>query len=326
MPQPIQLIHILSDGRFHSGEALGAALDVSRVAVWKGVKSLADFGLNVLAVRGKGYRLVEPLELLDRDALLRALDPGARQLMSRLDMLLSVDSTNRYLKQSAVMGAAKGRACIAEHQSSGRGRQGRLWTSPFGSNVYLSVFWRFNTSPAALSGLSLAVGVAVIRALQVAGLPGAGLKWPNDVLWQGRKLAGVLIELAGESAGPCEVVVGVGLNVRMPKEAAAEIDQPWVDAHTIAGTHPVSRNRLAGLLLQELLLALDEFERRGFEAFRSDWLLMDVMNDKDVEIRLPDRVICGLAAGIDGSGALLLAEGGTIRAYSAGEVTLRLRQ
>lgn len=325
MPQQLELIRVLSDGRFHSGEELGAALGVSRVAVWKSLRSFPALGLDVLAVPGRGYRLTERLELLSRDLLLATLSPEARSLLSNLDVLLTVDSTNRHVTQMAAQGAASGCACFAEHQSAGRGRRGRTWVSPFGGNVYLSVSWRFNTSPAALAGLSLAVGVAVIRALRSVGVPDIGLKWPNDILWQGRKLAGVLIELAGESAGPCNVVIGVGLNFRMPRNMGAEIDQPWADVCSIVGPE-ISRNRLAGLVLQDLLLALGAFERHGLEVFREEWARWDITKDKEVELRLHDRIISGRAAGIDNSGALLLFCGDTVQAYPAGEVSLRLCQ
>lgn len=325
MPRQLELIRILSDGRFHSGEELGAALGISRVAVWKLFRSFSALGLDVLAVPGKGYRLTEQLELLSPDLLLTALGPEARPLLSALDVLLTIDSTNRHVVRKAAQGAASGYACFAEHQSVGRGRRGRTWASPFGGNVYLSAFWRFNTGPAALSGLSLAVGVAVIRALRLVGVPDVGLKWPNDILWQGRKLAGVLIEMTGESAGPCDVVVGIGLNVCMPRNSGAEIDQPWTDVYSIVGSC-ISRNRLAGLVLQELLLALNAFERFGLEVFRDEWGRWDLTQDKEVELRLHDRIISGRAAGIDNSGALLLFDGSVMQAYSAGEVSLRLCQ
>lgn len=325
MSQRLELIRVLSDGHFHSGEELGAALGISRVAVWKALRFFPALGLDILAVPGRGYRLAEQLELLSRDLLLTALSPEARPLLSNLDVLLTVDSTNRYVAQMAAQGAVCGYACFAEHQSAGRGRRGRAWASPFGGNVYLSVSWRFNTSPAALAGLSLAVGVAVIRALRSAGVSDIGLKWPNDILWQGRKLAGVLIELTGESAGPCDVVVGVGLNVRMPRNAGIEIDQPWADVYSIIGAR-ISRNWLAGLVLQDLLLALNAFEQYGLEVFRDEWTRWDLTQDKEVELRLHDRIISGRAAGVDNSGALLLVDGDTVQAYSAGEVTLRLCQ
>lgn len=325
MTQDVKLIQLLSDGRFHSGEELGSILGVSRAAVWKMLRSLAALGLCVQAVPAKGYRLQEPLELLDGALIQSILSPSAKPLLSELELLLTVDSTNRHAQRAAVQGARSGYACIAEHQSAGRGRRGRAWVSPFGANLYLSVYRRFHLSLAALAGLSLAVGVAVLKALHRADLSGVGLKWPNDILWEGRKLGGVLVELTGEASGPCDVVVGVGLNVRMPRGAGVEIDQPWVDVHTIAGGCSVSRNRLCGLVLQELLIGLEDFEQFGFERFRADWLRWDLTKDKEVELRLNDKVVYGRALGIDSSGALLVEEGGTVHAYNAGEVTLRAR-
>lgn len=325
MSQDVKLIQLLSDGRFHSGEELGSILGVSRAAVWKMLRSFAALGLCVQAVPAKGYRLQEPLELLDGALIQSVLSPRAKRLLSELELLSTVDSTNRHAQRAAAQGAKSGYVCIAEHQSAGRGRRGRTWISPFGANLYLSVYRRFHLSFAALAGLSLAVGVAVLKALHHTDLSGMGLKWPNDILWEGRKLGGVLVELTGEASGPCDVVVGVGLNVRMPKGAGEEIEQPWVDVRTIAGGRSISRNHLGGLVLQELLTGLEDFEQLGFEGFRADWLRWDLAKGKEVELRLNDKVVYGRALGIDSSGALLLDERGTVHTYNAGEVTLRVR-
>jgi BirA family transcriptional regulator, biotin operon repressor / biotin---[acetyl-CoA-carboxylase] ligase len=325
MPQRTSLLKILADGRFHSGEELGRALGVSRTAIWKAIRACSDLGVEVHAVPGRGYRLAEPLELLEPAAICASLAERTRPLLSGLEVLADVDSTNRYLLDAAASRPGRGRVCLAERQRAGRGRRGRHWTSPFAANIYLSVLWRFGVGPAALAGLSLAIGVAAVRALECAGAQAVGLKWPNDLVWQGRKLGGILLEMSGESAGPSRVIVGVGINVCMPPAAATEIDQPWVDLATAMSGRKPSRNVVAALLVQELLAALDEFERSGFAPFRGDWERYDLVAGREVELHLPEGIVRGRATGIDGTGALLLLKDGRIRSYSSGEVGLRLR-
>ncbi|MDX1654152.1 MAG: biotin--[acetyl-CoA-carboxylase] ligase, partial [Candidatus Competibacteraceae bacterium] len=238
-----RLLEVLGDGRFHSGEELARALGVSRAAVWKHLNSLGRRGLEVHAVRGRGYRLPNPLELLDPEGIRAQLSPSVQGRLAQLEVFDQIDSTNSYLLTRAKAGAPGGSVCLAERQSAGRGRRGRQWISPFAANLYLSVLWRYPDGPALLSGLSLAVGVAMARALEGVGVVGVGLKWPNDLLWRDQKLGGILLEFGGESSGPCQVVTGVGLNVTMPKEPALDIDQPWPDLTTVLGLG-LSRNRL----------------------------------------------------------------------------------
>ncbi len=324
MAHQLQLLQLLADGRFHSGERLGEALGVGRGAVWKALHSLSDLGIEVHALQGKGYRLAQPLELLEEGAIRDALPVEVRALLSRLEIHPEIDSTNRYLVTRAAEGARSGYACLAERQSAGRGRRGRRWVSPFGANLYLSLLWRFERDPASLGTLSLAAGVAVARALERLGVARLGLKWPNDVVVEGRKLGGLLLELAGEAAGPSRVVVGVGINVRMPDAAARQIDQPWADLQGELGTGTPSRNRIAALVLAELLPAMAAFARSGFAPFRSDWARWDVVTGRTVTLHLPDRELPGRALAVDATGALVLEDDSGVRqAYSSGEVSLR---
>ena len=318
-----RLLRLLADGRFHSGEALGAALGSSRAGVWKLAQSLPDLGVEVFAVPGKGYRLASPFEPLEPARIDGALEPEARPLLAGVEVLPSVDSTNRLLHERAAEGLPSGSACLAEHQSGGRGRRGRPWVSPFGANLYASVLWRFNLAPAALGPLSVAVGVVVAEALAACGADGLGLKWPNDVLWQGRKLAGVLTEVMGEATGPARVVVGIGVNVNMPEAAAAAIDQPWVDLKTIIGG-PVDRNPVAARLLSGLARGLDQFAREGFEPMRPAWDRLDLARGQPVVVTTGEGAVAGDCRGLDDSGALLVAVGGLTRRYLSGEVSLRL--
>jgi BirA family biotin operon repressor/biotin-[acetyl-CoA-carboxylase] ligase len=319
------ILRAIADGDFHSGEELARLFGVSRTAVWKQLQKLqAQTGLQVESVRGRGYRLVDPLELLDRAAILAALDAPARTLLADFEIHEDIDSTNRLALQRAQEGRGRGHVIVAERQSAGRGRRGRLWVSPFGRNIYCSVIWEFDGGAAALEGLSLAVGVAVASALRQVGVAGVGLKWPNDVVWEGRKLAGILLEMVGDAAGRCQVVVGVGLNVAMAgSEQAAAIDQPWADVATAAGV-PTSRNRLLAALLAQLLPQLQRFEREGFSAVRAAWSALDSFYGRDVAVHLGETLVLGRAAGVTDNGALLVDTPQGRQQFHGGEVSLRL--
>lgn len=319
MTTHFQLLKILADGSFHSGETLGASLGVSRAAVWKSIQALTLIGCDVHAVRGKGYRLAEPLELLDSNAIRSSLGPVSQSLLQHLEIKGEIDSTNRYLMSQPA--AVSGSVCLAESQTAGRGRRGRDWISPFGRNIYMSVVWRYDEGPARLSGLSLAVAVAVVRALEAAGIEQAAVKWPNDIFLGGGKVGGILLEVAGESNGPCRVVVGIGLNIGMGLDAGRGIDQSWEDVKRIRPD--VGRNRLAGGILQELLPLLDGFAQHGFAPLRKEWSRSDLMFGKAVVVQRMDGPLHGRALGVDDSGALLLETGAGVERIQSGEVSLR---
>jgi BirA family biotin operon repressor/biotin-[acetyl-CoA-carboxylase] ligase len=318
-----RLLGLLADGGFHSGEALGSALDLSRAGVWKLAQGVKDLGVDLLAVPGRGYRLGNAFEPLDSERIVAGLTAEERRRLAGIEVLPTVDSTNRALAVRAAAGAPSGTACLAEHQSGGRGRRGRAWVSPYGANLYLSLLWRFQLAPAALGPLSVAVGVMVNEALADLGAAGVGLKWPNDVLWRGRKLAGVLIEVAGEATGPAQVVIGVGVNAHMPPAAGEGIEQPWVDLRTVLG-RPVDRNLLAARVLARLAAGLERFSREGFAPFREAWDRLDLACGRPVTVVTGDGSVAGRCLGLDDSGALLVETGGRAGRFLSGEVSLRL--
>ena len=317
-----QILQHLSDGGFHSGAALGEALGISRMAVWKHLRRLREAGLEFDIVRGKGYRLASRGELLDAEAVRSAARPQTRAALGPIDVFLELDSTSNWLREQARAGACSGSVCLAEMQHGGRGRHGRRWISPFAANLYLSLLWRSGAG-AALGGLSLVTGIGLLRCLHGMGIRQAGLKWPNDVLVDGAKLSGILIDVTGEVGGECAVVIGVGVNVAMPAGAAAEIDRAWTDLRSHAEEASLSRNRLAAALLDELIPALAEFESDGLAPFMDEWRTHDVLAGRAIDLRLPDRAIRGRACGIDHSGALLVDTPAGRRRFSAGEVSLR---
>jgi BirA family biotin operon repressor/biotin-[acetyl-CoA-carboxylase] ligase len=315
------ILALMADGDYHSGEDLGGLLGVSRTAVWKHLQKLEAYGVPLESVKGKGYRLPGGLELLDAARIQRELSPTARGFLSELDVRQSVDSTNAQAMTRASAGGAHGYVCLAEHQTAGRGRRGRAWVSPFAQSLYCSVVVEFDGGAAALEGLSLAVGVALVRAIKQLGAADVGLKWPNDVLWRGRKLAGILLEMTGDPAGLCQVVVGVGLNVRMAEAAAESIDQPWTDMNQVLPS--VSRNELAVAMLDHLLPVLAVYHLQGFPAYRAEWEAAHVFAGQEVRLLTGNDELQGAALGVTDSGALRLKIGDTVAEFNGGEVSLR---
>lgn len=322
MPKTI-LLPMLADGEFHSGQDLARELGVSRTAVWKQLNRLEDLGLELESVRGLGYRIPGGLELLDRERIETGLQPQVRSLLTELVALGSVDSTNAEALRRIADGAGSGLVCTAEQQSAGRGRLGREWFSPFARNIYLSLVWEFNQGAAALEGLSLAVGVCAARALAATGVPPVQLKWPNDLLHQRAKLGGILLEMAGDASGTCQVVVGIGLNVGMPATAGERIGQAWTDLAAICGGTPPGRNALIAALLNELLPLLAEFEQTGFGPWREAWTALDAFADTPVVITSADRQMAGVARGVDERGALQLETTVGMQSLFGGELSMR---
>ncbi|TAM47334.1 MAG: bifunctional biotin--[acetyl-CoA-carboxylase] ligase/biotin operon repressor BirA [Gammaproteobacteria bacterium] len=317
------VLRLLADGGFHSGTDMGQHLGVTRAAVCKAIRSLTDAGLDIHRVTGRGYRLPQPVRPLDRRAILRHLGAQAREVRDRLTLLEETGSTNRYLLERAHLASFAGAVCLAEAQAAGRGRRGRQWVATPYHNILLSMGWRFPAGPGIVAGLSLAAGVAILRALEDYGVRGAVLKWPNDVLWQEKKLAGLLVDVQGEAAGPSLVVLGVGLNGYIGSHDAARIDQPWTDLHTITGA-PVERNRLAALVVRELRDMFQQFADKGLAAFRDEWQRRHLYHGRRVRLLAGERGIVGTVEGIDAHGALLLRDArGNTRAYHSGEISLR---
>ncbi|MBB4865925.1 BirA family biotin operon repressor/biotin-[acetyl-CoA-carboxylase] ligase [Pseudomonas nitritireducens] len=307
------LLKLLSDGRFHSGEELGALLGVSRSAVWKRLEGFErDYGMVVQRVRGKGYRLEEPLSIVSSRL---GLEPWP------LDVLFSIDSTNAEVLRRLSAGAAAPFAVLGERQTAGRGRRGRQWESPFGANLYYTLGITVRGGAQELEGLSLVVGLAVARAIRALGIEQVGLKWPNDVLVEGRKIAGILLELTGDPADICSVAIGVGINVNMRK--ADSIDQPWTSLREVLG-RLVDRNELLQALESELAFVLSRHREHGFAASREEWESLHLWQGRQVTLSTVSNNIVGRALGIDERGALRLLVDGQEQCYSGGELSLRL--
>lgn len=321
-----RLIGMLADGKFHSGEHLARSLGVSRTAVWKHLQSVGEFGLELHKVPNRGYRLAQPIDLLSKTEISRRIPPRTRRKLRSLQVLLHTDSTNTRLLAVTDLPTGKADVCIAEHQSAGRGRRGREWLAPFGGGICLSLSWSFPESPRQLSALSLAVGVALLRALESRGVRGVRLKWPNDVVVDGRKLGGILCELRAETGGPAYVVVGVGLNARLTDAARrtiAEAGVQAVDLNEVSGKKRISRNSLAAAIIDQLSAALEEFQRSGLKTFVNDWRDADALHGAAVRVMVGETVHRGLARGIDVDGGLMLETPGGLLRFISGEVSVR---
>jgi BirA family biotin operon repressor/biotin-[acetyl-CoA-carboxylase] ligase len=322
------LLVLLADGELRSGESLAQRLGQTRAAVWKGVERLRALGIGVQALARRGYRLPDPVELLNAQRLLGELSARSQPYLRTLELLFEVDSTNTRLLARPAPPLGLADVCTSELQHAGRGRLGRRWIAPFGSGLAISVAWSFSDAARALPALSLGVGVAVARALAQVGAAGIALKWPNDIWFQDRKVGGVLVEIRAEAGGPAHVVIGVGLNVCLPAAARLEIEAAGSRVAAVADAcgAPPSRNRVAGRLLDELLSMLVDFERVGFPAFRDEWGALDALQGRAVEVRLGDKMTTGTARGADLDGALLLEVDGRLQRFVSGEASLRLAE
>lgn len=320
MEKKLQLLQILSDNRFHSGERLGDALGISRTAVWKHIQALQKMGVDCHSVSGKGYRLAHRVELLDPNIILSQLTDKGRELLSKLEIFPEIHSTNSHLMENRRL-LERGHACLAEAQTRGRGRRGREWVSPFARNLYLSLYWKFDVSLAAISGLGLAIAVGVVRALNNIGMDGVQLKWPNDILWNDQKLAGILLEMSAESGGPYHVVIGIGMNINMDDEVEG-IGQPWVGLNKITNRY-VSRNSVASCILDSLLKTAVEYQNGGLESFVDDWHAADAYSSQAVVIQQPGGNISGTARGIDNEGAIIIETTDGLQRFHSGDVSLR---
>lgn len=320
-PDPLlALVDALADGEWHSGEALAGRFGISRAALAKRVERLKDWQLLIDARQGLGYRLAAPVERLDAAALQAALGRALK-----VDVQAVVDSTSSRLAEAP--SAADPQALLAEFQTAGRGRRGRQWLTPFASQLAVSLAWSFESMPRQLTTLPLAIGIACARVIRGCGIADVGLKWPNDILVDGRKLGGILLEHRGESGSACRVIVGVGINVALQDAQATAVDQPWASLQALLrarGLPPVSRNDLAQRLLRELVDLLSGFAVQGFTPLQPEWNAFDLSRGRVVRVVQADAEFDALACGIDADGALLVEVDGQRRALHAAEVRMRV--
>ncbi|MFQ0970473.1 bifunctional biotin--[acetyl-CoA-carboxylase] ligase/biotin operon repressor BirA [Gilliamella sp. BG1] len=308
---PLKLIEILADGQFHSGEELATIFGITRAGINKYIKQLREWGIELTSIQGKGYCLAAPLNLLNKTKINQHY-----QSNSRCEILPIIDSTNQYLLDR-IEQLTSGDCCVAEFQSKARGRRGRKWFSPFGTNLYFSMYWRLEQGVAAAMGLSLVVGIVIADTLRALSGQDIKVKWPNDLYLNDQKLAGILVELAGKTGDCAHVVIGVGVNLTMTNPDTNIVNQKW------ANLGNVDRNLLVAQVAKTLKSQLIEFEKHGLVPFIDDWNRLDNFVNRPVKLLIGDNIIRGIAKGINDQGALLLEQNGKIEAHIGGEISLR---
>ena len=313
------ILNLLADGQFHSGEALAQRFKVTRATIWNAIRHAESLGVEVFSVRGRGYKLPQAIDLLNEKEALQAI--GEQRAWFNVQILNEVASTNTYLMQQKNAAHA---TCVAAHiQTHGKGRRGRTWVSQLGASLTFSLLWRFQCGAAALSGLSLAVGVALIRALNSLNVNDAQLKWPNDVLVDSKKLAGILIELQGDLEGPSAAVIGVGVNLSLPKNVLESIDQPAIDLASIS-EKSINQSELLGVILKHLADVISSFEACGFVGLRDEWSRYHAFENKPVRMLLPNGTdVQGVVKSVADDGILLVETALGLQRFSAGEISLR---
>ncbi|MGO1298880.1 MAG: bifunctional biotin--[acetyl-CoA-carboxylase] ligase/biotin operon repressor BirA [Vibrio sp.] len=311
----LTVLKTLSDGSFHSGESLGGSLGISRAAVSKHIQGIQQWGIDIFRVQGKGYQLAQPLCMLD----VARIQP---HVSNSIELHPIIDSTNQYLLERTEL-LDSGTVCLAEYQAQGRGRRGRKWVSPFGANLYISMYWRLDAGMAAAMGLSLVVGVAIVEALEQLGVEGVKLKWPNDVYYHDKKLAGILVEMSGQTGGAANIVIGMGMNIAMT-DRDKQVDQPWTTLHDVmADEHKIDRNQLALAVIQAWDSALRDYEQVGMRDFVKRWNRVDNFLDRPVKLIIGQKIVTGISRGIDDHGGVLLETEQGLEAYIGGEISLR---
>lgn len=315
------ILRLLTDGKFHSGEAIAQHFNVSRATIWNALKDAEALGIEVFSVRGRGYKLPQAVTLLDESAVFNAM--GEIQSFLKLEIHDHLESTNSYLMQKLSNGQTHASCVAANLQTKGRGRRGRHWQAGLGASLTFSLLWRFQCGASALSGLSLAVGVALMRTLHSFGITQAKLKWPNDVLINREKLAGILIELQGDMDGPSNAVIGVGINLNLPSSIKQQIDQPTTDLASVT-TQAIDPNELLGTLLTHLAHVLRDFEQNGFDDLRDEWTQHHTYHQQQVRMLMPDgREVIGIVQGIAEDGVLLVETDNGLQRFTSGEISLR---
>jgi len=324
----VDVLSLLVDGERHSGEALARSLGVTRAAVWKQMGKLEEWGLEIDSAPGSGYQLSRPIDLLSKNTILAELDVRVAERLERLQVVPILESTNQALLEDPAPGPGNFTACLAEFQSAGRGRRGRQWSAPFGGGLCLSVAWQFDEIPPDLSALALAVGVVVRRAIGSLTGRSVELKWPNDLVWEDRKLGGILVELSAQCQGPCHVVVGVGVNVSMSEKRLREIaDWPAgaADLFHLTEGSPPSRNVLAGRLLEGLFDLMRGYGSKGFSDHHAAFEAANYLQGRYVAVDDGSSIVSGKAVAVDPDGALVIETALGVHRVISGEVSVRPR-
>lgn len=318
------ILKLLSDGQFHSGTEIAQLLGVSRTTVSNALRGIDEFGVMLYRVTGKGYRWINPVQWIDKNVINQHLAEYSQRF--RITINEVVESTNTILLNTSRARNSDQSMIdivIAELQTKGRGRRGRSWFSGLGDSLTFSLSWQFQQGVNFLSGLSLVIGVAIIRTFALLGIRDIALKWPNDLLFNASKLGGVLIELQGEVQGPATAVIGVGINLTLSDKIKHYVDQDIADLYSITHTL-IDRNKLLASLLIEITTVLEIFATEGFSPFKEEWVSYHAYEAKGVEVLLPAGLIeKGVVSGITEDGSLRLQMESGLKSFHCGEISLR---
>lgn len=308
----LNIIRFLSDGLCHSGNELGLQCNVSRTAIWKQIKQLMELGIPIQCLYHQGYQLRTPIQLLNESIIRHYLTTQQFEHPIDFHLFTTIDSTNRFLKELPSHNIMQ--VCCAEMQTAGRGRFNRHWYSPFGENIYFSSRWQFNGDLSQLSGLSLVISLAILETLKNTSVQEEiYVKWPNDILWNTKKLCGNLIEVIAESHGHMDVIIGIGLNVNSctnlfegtPKSNLPE--KPWCSLFEITG-HALDRNLIIANLILQLNKHITLFMQEGFGAFIKKWHQVDYLQGKMITVSHTTGLVNGFAKGVNEIGQLILTD------------------
>ncbi|WP_173497381.1 bifunctional biotin--[acetyl-CoA-carboxylase] ligase/biotin operon repressor BirA [Shewanella sp. ISTPL2] len=310
-----QILALLSSGQFVSGEQLATELGISRAAVNKHIDALETYGVAIYSVKGRGYKLANPISLIDASRLVQSID-------NRCFYFDEIASTNGFLLDH-ITELKNGDVCVAEYQSAGRGRRGRTWVSPYGHHLYFSLFWTFPQGMAQAMGLSLAVACTLVEVLKSFGVENIGVKWPNDIYLDNKKLAGILIEMSGQADSLCQLIIGVGVNMTMSEEQGKGIDQPWSDLSELVDMP--DKTALVIALQKQLKRDIQLFEREGLAAFKTRWQAADLFYGREIRLLMGEKSVEGICRGVDEQGAVLLETADGVQAFIGGEISLRAR-
>ena len=318
-----KLLEIISNGNVYSGQDLAASLNVSRAAIWKSIKHLQALGLEIRAIRGKGYQLLEKFEFLSKEEIRSMMTSKSKKSCKDIGVVFKTNSTNSYLLNQLDNESIHGSVVFAEYQLGGRGRRNKKWISPIGSGICFSVGWRFEVMPISLGLLSLYMGIAIARSLNSLKIKEVGLKWPNDIITTGHKIGGILLDIRGESTGPLDVIVGVGINYELPKYRLISVDQPIIDVCSVSKKR-FSRNMIAASLLSNVFEILHDLQTGANLNLLNEWRQFDYYAGKEATLILPNEKITGILKGVDEQGSLLMLVDGKLLSYRSGEVSLRI--
>ena len=321
----LSILRLLKDGQFQSGEYLAGKLHCKRATISRALKNIDSYGVEIVKIRGRGYRWINPILYLNRDLILSCSSIDPRKF--NITLFDTIDSTNTFLLNNLENGMVDNN-CVpvvaTEYQTNGRGRAGRLWHSGFGDSLTFSFGWRFDQGVSALSGLSLIIGIAVIRVLRSFSISCVNLKWPNDILYDNKKLAGILIELRGEIFGPSYAIIGIGINFKLSDITNSFINQEITDLSSISDAY-LDRNQILSALLTEFLNILPVFVDYGFAYFQKEWISYHAFERQAVSLILPNgSVIVGTFDGVMEDGSICLMTSSGRKSYHVGDISIRL--